>query len=148
MNLLASKLLDEKTFYAAFSKDILAAKSEIIIESPFITLKRAKEYVSSFKYLINKGVSIYVITRDPLEHTMDMQDQSEYIIQILERIGVQVLLCEGNDHRKLAMIDRTILYEGSLNILSQGISREIMRRIDDKTITIDMFNFLKLAKYI
>ena len=148
MTKFTSNLYDEKTFYAAFSKDILAAKSEIIIESPFITLNRAKEYISSFKYLINNGVSIYVITRDPLEHSIEMQDQSEQIIQILERIGVQVMLCEGSDHRKLAIIDRTILYEGSLNILSQGISREIMRRIDDSYITMEMFNFLKLAKYI
>ena len=33
-------------------------------------------------------------------------------------------------HRKVVVIDREILYEGSLNILSQNNSIEMMRRIE------------------
>ena len=34
-------------------------------------------------------------------------------------------MCIGNHHRKLAILDRKVLWEGSLNILSQTRSREI-----------------------
>lgn len=75
-----------------------------------------------------------------------MAIQSELGIQWFENAGIQVLLADGGHHRKLAIIDRKILYEGSLNILSQINSREIMRRIDDEIITIDTINFLEYNK--
>ncbi len=45
-------------------------------------------------------------------------------------------------------IDQNILWEGSLNILSQTRSQEIMRRIESKDLALEMFNFLKLEKYL
>jgi hypothetical protein len=77
-----------------------------------------------------------------------MERQSEEVIRIFETIGVQVLICKGNHHRKLAILDRKILWEGSPNILSQSHSREIMRRIESKTFAMQMFSFLKLGKFI
>lgn len=72
-----------------------------------------------------------------------MEPRSEEAITQFEIIGVQVLLCVGNHHRKLAILDRQLLWEGSLNILSQTHSREFMRRIEDKQLTTETFNFLK-----
>ena len=77
-----------------------------------------------------------------------MEIQSEESISQCERMGIQVLLCIGNHHRKLAILDRKILWEGSLNILSQTESREIMRRIENETMTLEMFEFLKLNRFI
>jgi len=100
-----------------------------------------------FQNLINRGVKIYIITRDPLEHDKGYELQSEDAIQWCEEVGIQVLLCSGNHHRKLAIIDREILWEGSLNILSQHNSREIMRRIDSEKATIQIFEFLNFGKF-
>ena len=77
-----------------------------------------------------------------------MEYQSEDAISLFERIGVQVLLCIGNHHRKLAILDRKILWEGSLNILSQSKCRGIMRRIDNEELALEMFNFFKLGRFI
>ena len=143
-----SQLFDEKTFYEAFVADLEACRQEIIIESPFITLQRAKIFLPIFEKLLDKEAKIFVITRDPKEHEGIMKFESETIISEFERMGIQVLLCVGNHHRKLAILDRKILYEGSLNILSQTKSREIMRRINNRMIAIDTFNFLKLANFL
>jgi hypothetical protein len=77
-----------------------------------------------------------------------MEIQSEEAISQCEQMGVQILLCIGNHHRKLAILDREVLWEGSLNILSQNKSREIMRRIENETMTLEMFEFLKLNRFI
>lgn len=148
MSLFASKLFDERTFYAAFIKDLENCQQEVIIESPFVTSERMKLLRSIFERLVQRGVRIYIITRDPNEHSDGYEMQSELEIHFCEGIGVQVLLCVGNHHRKLAILDRKILWEGSLNILSQTHSREIMRRIDDEEITVEMFHFLKLSKFL
>ena len=142
-----SSLFDEKTFYQTFLRDLNNCKSEVIIESPFITTKRMETFDRIFQNLINRGVKIYIITRDPLEHDKGYELQSEDAIQWCEEVGIQVLLCSGNHHRKLAIIDREILWEGSLNILSQHNSREIMRRIDSEKATIQIFEFLNFGKF-
>ncbi len=146
--LLKSKLFDENTFYEAFIKDIKKCKEEVIIESPYITCNRMELLEPVFQKLVKHGVKVHIITRSPEEHSENLARQAELEISILEEMGIQVLLCPGNHHRKLAILDRKILWEGSLNILSQAYSREIMRRIESQELTIQMFNFLKLEKFL
>ncbi|HSW97578.1 MAG TPA: phospholipase D-like domain-containing protein [Candidatus Saccharimonadales bacterium] len=143
-----SSLYDERTFYEKFISDLLTCQKEVIIESPFITNSRMKMLYPTFEKLIKRGIKVTVVTRDPHDHSEPYEEQSEKEIRRFERLGVQVLLCIGNHHRKLAILDRKVLWEGSLNILSQTRSREIMRRIDSKEITMEMFTFLKFESVI
>jgi hypothetical protein len=147
-NVFSSQLHTEKTFYSSFLEDLDNCREEVIIESPYITGERTSQFIPIFEKLLEKRVRVYVMTRDPKEHTLSMEAQSEEAIRTFEIIGVQTLLCIGNHHRKLAILDRKILWEGSLNILSQTNSREIMRRIENDAFAMEMFNFLKLSEFI
>ena len=147
-NLFSSQLHTEKTFYPSFLTDLENCREEVIIESPYITSERTNQFIPIFEKFLEKGVRIFVMTRDPREHTLSMEVQSEEAIRTFEIMGVQTLLCIGNHHRKLAILDRKILWEGSLNILSQTYSREIMRRIENEEFTMEMFNFLKIDRFI
>jgi phosphatidylserine/phosphatidylglycerophosphate/cardiolipin synthase-like enzyme len=143
-----SSLFDEKTFYRAFLIDLEASHKEVIIESPFITSERMKILWPILRGLIKRGVKVYIVTRDPQEHGNGYDEQSEVEIEEFEAVGIQVFLCRGNHHRKLAIIDRDILWEGSLNILSQAKSREFMRRLEDGGFAVDLFNFIGYEKYM
>jgi len=102
-----------------------------------------------FENLLSRKVPVHLVTRDPIDYDdeqMKYQATNE-ILQCME-IGINLVLLKGNHHRKLAIIDKKILWEGSLNILSFSNSQEIMRRIEDKHIANQMFNFLKLEKQI
>jgi hypothetical protein len=143
-----SSLYDETTFYRQFTQDLLRCSSEVVVESPFITSERMTKLYPIFEVLIKRQVKVYVFTRDPREHAESFEIQSEAEIQRFEQLGVQVLLCTGNHHRKLAILDREILWEGSLNILSQVKSREIMRRIEGEEDAQEMFNFLHLDRFL
>ena len=145
---MTSSLYDEKTFYSKFLRDLDQCQSEVIIESPFITSARMSTLWPTLRRLYAKGVKIYILTRDPNEHSDGYEAQSEMEIRALETTGIQVFVCTGNHHRKLAIIDRTILWEGSLNILSQIHSREVMRRFDGGDYAIDMFKFLHFGRCI
>ncbi len=147
-SLATSQLHDEHTFYQKFLQDLGDCQKEVIIESPYITSERMRTFDRSFKILLDRGVKIYIFTRDPKEHDEFMEPQSETAIKWCEVMGIQVLLCVGNHHRKLAILDRKILWEGSLNILSQTYSREIMRRIQGQEFAREMFNFLKLQRFL
>lgn len=113
-------------------KDLKYANDEIIIESPFITIERVNYLLPTFKKLIRKSVNIYVFTRIIEEQSEEMQYRTEKGMDILEEIGVFVIPSNGYLHRKLATIDKNIIWKGSLNILSQRKSKEVMRRIEDK----------------
>lgn len=148
MNNYTSALHDEKTFYKSFLRDLDQATEEIIIESPFITSRRMKTLWPSLKRAYARGIKVYIITRDPNDHSDGYEVQSESEIEALEALGIQVFLCVGNHHRKLAIIDRKVLWEGSLNILSQTKSREIMRRLEGGGFAVNMYNFLNFGRYI
>lgn len=144
--LITSILYNEATFYKQFVQDLLEAKKEVIIESPYITKRRLEMLKPIFERLVHKGIHVFIITRDPLEHDRIMAEQSEAVIQYFETLGPQVLLISGGHHRKLAMIDRKILWEGSLNILSQSNSREHMRRTNSRKLTVETFQFHHLDR--
>ena len=107
-----SHLFDEKTFYDVFVRDLSFCTQEVIIESPYITSARMQNLYPLFETLVRRNVRIYIITRDPREHSEELEQQSEEVILWFEMIGVHVLLCTGNHHRKLAILDRKIRWEG------------------------------------
>jgi phosphatidylserine/phosphatidylglycerophosphate/cardiolipin synthase-like enzyme len=147
-NAFTSRLFDEKSFYTSFIRDLSNCKQEVIIESPFISLNRMKYLLPVFEKLIRRNISVFVMTRDPSILEEPLSSYSEEIIRQFEILGVQVLATSNQHHRKLAILDRKILWEGSLNILSQTKSREIMRRIEGEGHAQEMFDFLRLEQFI
>lgn len=143
-----SKIFDETDFYQNFTRDLLDAKKEVIIDSPFITAERARHLMPVLQHLRNKNINVFILTRQPKEHGDSMRYQAENEIRNFEDLGIVVLPFIGKIHRKLAIIDRHILWEGSLNILSQRDSQEVMRRFDGKATAEQMMKFLKLENNI
>jgi hypothetical protein len=140
-----SGLYSQDTFYKAFQRDLSRAKSLVIIESPFITQRRVACLLPVIEKLKRRGVRVVVNTKPISEHDSTMANQAGVAIGALQEMGVIVLMTIGH-HRKLAIID-DILYEGSLNILSQNDSCELMRRIDDASSVQEMLRFIKLEKW-
>lgn len=136
--LLTSQLFDEHSFFAAFSRDLKGARQEVIIESPYITVRRSTEISRLFKKMSQSGVKIKILTRNPDHHDVTLRTQAYHGIQIMRQAGARVWICNDMRHRKIAIFDNQILWEGSLNILSQNGSRELMRR----TISYDLCNQL------
>ena len=142
-----TQMYDEQSFYRAFQKDLYSARKSVIIESPFITLRRIEEMLPVITKLRRKGVSVTVNTRNPIEHEEEYEMQALVAIEKLQGLGVKVLYTVKH-HRKLAIIDGTIAWNGSLNILSQHDSCEIMWRVASKGIADQLLGFIKLTKYI
>jgi phosphatidylserine/phosphatidylglycerophosphate/cardiolipin synthase-like enzyme len=147
VGLVTSQLYNEQSFYPAFFTDVKRATSSIIIESPFISQRRLRNLYSVVERAIQRGVCVTINTRNPECHDDVMRQAAINGIAMLQGMGA-VVLYTGNHHRKLAIIDRRILYEGSLNILSQSDSCEVMRRIESEVLAEEMLRFAKLEKYL
>jgi len=143
-----SHLFDEKSFYTSFLSDLEHCEREVIIESPFISKNRMEKLLPFFRRLVKRQVLVYVVTKDPSILEEPLATFSRRVIREFEILGIHVLSTVNHHHRKLAILDRQILWEGSLNILSQTNSREIMRRISGENYAQEMFDFLKLKRFI
>lgn len=145
--LATSRLFNERSFYMQFRRDLERAKSEIVIESPFMTRRRVASLLPSLRRAVERGVKVTINTREPSEHEGRLCAEAVWAVGELQDSGVRVLFTGGH-HRKLAILDRRILWEGSHNILSQNDSCEIMRRIDSTTLARQMIEFIGLQKFL
>ena len=142
-----SRLYDNETFDRQFLRDIHGCRDTLLIESPFIRLNRVFDLLLIFEKLQKRGVRIIINTRPPEEHDAEYESQALEAISLLQSIDVEVLFTVKH-HRKIAIIDREILWEGSLNILSYYDSCEIMRRTVSAIEAESMIRFIKLNKYL
>lgn len=141
-----SRLYDQNTFYKQFKRDLAQARHEVIIESPFITSRRMTILLPIFTKLRRRGVFIIINTRNPIEHDGDYYHQALEAVVAIQEMGITVLYTVGH-HRKLAIIDRAVFYEGSLNIMSFSDSCEIMRRVVSTTEAKRLLKFIGIKKY-
>lgn len=146
-SLVSSRLFDENTFYGAFIRDLSRSVDEVIIESPFITGNRVDSLLPIFIRMKSRGVKFIVNTRHPAEHEPPFDTHARKAIEKLQSVDAHILFTGGH-HRKLAIIDRRVLWEGSLNILSQNDSCEIMRRTGSKQLTQQMIGFTKIDRFL
>jgi phosphatidylserine/phosphatidylglycerophosphate/cardiolipin synthase-like enzyme len=137
-------LYNEKTFYPAFVKDLSHAQKEVIIYCPFITKYRSEFFCKTFQYLRKRNISVFIFTRPIEEHDYFARAEIKCALKDYEETGVTIIYLSGQIHEKAAIIDRRILWEGSLNILSQRDSKEMMKRTDDEESVIQIMTFLDI----
>ena len=143
--LLSSKLHDENSFYDAFARDLSSARHSVVVESLYLTERRVRQFSKLLKRKVKEGVGIVLYTRNPRHHDKILEIQAWKALEILKDSGARIFMCDDMRHRKLSIIDNQVLWEGSLNILSQSDSCEIMRRTHSAVLCSQMRRFIKLG---
>lgn len=113
--LLESTASDESNFYSAFLSDLLTSKEEITIVSPLLTADYVGPLLDLFRSKAAEGVKIKIFTKK-------LSERNDVLIKELKEAGVRVVEREQLQ-QKFAFIDRKIIWEGNLNILS-GVSHD------------------------
>ena len=92
-------------------------------------------------------MEILLNTKSLKEHNEMYKLQAQKTLSLLHSAGVDVLFTVKH-HRKLAIIDREIIYEDSLNIFSYRDSCEIMRRTTSALEAEMLVDFIGLNKFM
>lgn len=137
-------LYNQTSFYSAFANDMLQAKEEVIIYSPFVSKYRADRFNRILNKLKDANITVFIFTRPLREYAPNQRTEVTEILGQYEETGAIIYYLSGYIHEKVAIIDRKILWEGSLNILSQRSSREMMRRITDTNSAAQVIRHLRL----
>ena len=123
------RMADDQEFYSQFLNDTNGAQKEIIIVSPFLKLDRCQLMVEGFKSALSSGIPIFIITRRPAYGGFKTNTEHQQAMELLDKSGLIVLPIEEKLHEKLALIDRRIIWFGSLNIMSHKNSSDLMWRM-------------------
>ena len=118
-------IYDQTNFYQAFLEDMQKAKSRIVIFSPFVSRKRVETLLTDFHNISQRGVPIYIITRKTPKNDVieDLLTNNVKVIFASKDLGFEEY---DKFHFKLALVDSSVVYYGSLNILAQFASAESM----------------------
>src|SRR5690606_630031 len=125
----AVNVFDEGTFYGAFAQDLVRARESVLIVSPFATDRGTARWTDALRAAIARGVRVHVVTRPANEFGGGHAAKVNELVAGLRALGVVVDL-RSRTHEKFAMIDRRIVWNGSLNIFSHRDTHELMWRLD------------------
>ena len=119
----------EDTFLEVFVRDLEQAKGLVILLSPFLTVRRLEFLQADIRKCIRKGLRFCVLVqaRDERYSEDKAADRSEAGADRLRSLGVHVTFLPSV-HEKLAVIDETILWEASINVLSHRDTSERINR--------------------
>lgn len=118
-----------ENFYPVLESDLRDAKEDIAIVSAFVTARRVRTLEETLRAAIERGVAVRILTKPP-ETQFDEEEMKQSAIEgvrILKNLGARVEF-NPKTHEKICVIDNTIVWHGSLNILSQYKSSESMIR--------------------
>lgn len=134
-------IFDQDSFFDALDGDFASARSFVFLQSSFVSIPAVERILPSLSELIQRGVKVCVFIQQPKDWTSrsslgqserERLSAIEVAIQTLESVGVHVSL-RPKIHEKLIVIDATILWDGSLNVLSVNpqMTSERMSRVSD-----------------
>ncbi|MBK7265064.1 MAG: hypothetical protein IPI12_01760 [Ignavibacteriales bacterium] len=128
---------DEKTFYNDLEIEILKCKNRLVIYSPYIGLFRTQQSfrLQMFANLRQQGVEIVIYCKGHLEQSKKKETRD--LMEKWQKIGIKINI-DDKYHQKIVLIDSSILYYGSLNVLSFWNTNESMLKIENKNIVDDM----------
>jgi superfamily II DNA or RNA helicase len=127
-------IYNDKTFFPVYGTDILSAKTEIVIVSPFLM---QRSIISVLPRLSASNANVTVITNSPEDYPDKKAAQIKSCIAMLENAGITVKT-KSRIHQKFAVIDQRLVWYGSVNLLSYGSSEESIMRIESVDIASEL----------
>lgn len=125
----AAGAFTEGTFYPAFLKDLARARESIVILSPFATGPGTGRWIDPLRAALARGARVRILTRPPEAFGGGSTEEVSELVHALRGLGVTVDL-RARMHEKIVIVDRRILWHGSLNVLSHRDTQESMLRLE------------------
>ena len=127
-------IFDAQTYTPVYERDLQAAQREILISSPALSRKKVTYFLELLRERQEAGVQIKILTLAP-----DAQDtyQAAEKIGFLRQSGIEVFPSQTcREH--FAILDRCLVWYGSMNLLSNEKPDDNLIRLPDEQIAQDL----------
>lgn len=137
-------IFDKGNFLPVYSNDVIAAKREILIVSPFVTRRRTLQMLPQMEAAKQNGVKVIVVTRKAEDLKGKDTAALQGTLDLLKNSGVSMVF-RSNIHQKFAVIDQRIVWYGSINLLSFGDAEESVMRLESPNIANELIKIMDRA---
>jgi superfamily II DNA or RNA helicase len=137
-------IFNKDNFIPVFNQDIVAAKKEILIVSPFVRQRRTHQMIQHLKTAIGEHILITVVTRPKEDFPKKNHSALQKALDLLTRSGINIIY-KSNIHQKFAIMDQKIVWYGSINLLSYGSAQESIMRIEGSNIANELIKSIENA---
>ena len=123
-----NSIFDSLGYLEVFEKDVFSAAKSIVISSPFLSSRKVGWLVDQSDILQKRGVNITVLSLKPEEYPEDGREHHSDLLGRLTSAGIRVKT-QSHCHERYAVIDQTLVWYGSMNLLSRGREDDSLMRI-------------------
>ncbi|MEW2330616.1 AAA domain-containing protein [Micromonospora chersina] len=118
-----AEIQDEKQFYETFTEHLNSARHSIWMWATWTT-NRTKSVAPVLADAIARGVQVIIFVRDARDHLQGTANAQQNLATL--RAAGPIIVEMYKMHQKIVVIDERVVLLGSLNVLSQRQSREVM----------------------
>ena len=137
---ITNSIFDSLSYFDIFEKDVNSAADSIVISSPSFSYKKVNWLCSESDHLLQRGVSIVVLTVALEDYPEDGREQHSAHIQRMESSGIKVT--KLNKYReRFAVVDRSLVWYGSMALLSNEKDDDSLMRINNPAIAEELLEF-------
>ena len=126
-------IFDSESYTSVFERDVAQADTEIVISSPGIGAKGVHRILKTLEERHDSGVKIILLTLSADNYPQQRIEKTKGLITELIESGVTVLEKTGM-HEHFAVIDREIVWYGSVNLLSNAKEEDGLMRVKSREI--------------
>lgn len=133
----ANAIYDFENYLEVFDKDLQQAKKEIIISSPQMNRKKVYKLISLLWERQEAGVKVTIVTWHPDYYKYGKSEVRMELLEKLRNAGFVIqLMEEACEH--FALVDREIVWYGSMNFLSKEDMEDNLMRVVSKEIAAEI----------
>ena len=126
-------IYDIDNYADVFWKDLDAARESVIVSSPRLNTQKVNHMISAMEKQQELGVKVTVVTWRPDAYAYGREEARMQLLERLRRSGVEIRLVEESCEH-FAVIDKEIVWYGSVNLLSKEDAEDNLMRVCSKEI--------------
>ena len=130
-------IFDIDNYAEIYWKDVASASKEVIISRPNLNTEKVNRMISIIASQYEKGLKCTVITWHPDSFKYGRDDVRMGLLEKLRKAGIEIKLATENCEH-FAVIDKDIVWYGSMNLLSKEDVDDNLMRIRSKDIAAEL----------
>lgn len=133
----ADLIFDYESYESVYNKDLANSNKSIVISSPSLSFMAVNDLIRDVKPLQERGVKITVVTWNQQMSKATYAAKRLEMLKMLQNAGIEVFLKNGCCQR-YAVIDNSIVWYGSMNLLGKRDIDDSIMRIDNDEVAAEV----------
>ena len=137
----ADAIYDSDSYRPIFEQDLREAAASVIISSPTLSRKRVEQLLALVRPGQENGLKVAVITWHPDVYRYGKDEHRLALLESLRTGGCEVRFAQDNCLH-FAVIDETVVWYGSMNLLSRDDVEDNIMRLESREIAEELLGTL------